>query len=306
MSMTKGITAPITAIGALSTKIGMEFEDSMQKSISIMGDVSDSMRNNMGEAAREVAMTTDKSAKQAADSYFYLASAGMDAKESIKALPKVANFATAGQFKMSEATDLLTDAQSALGLTVDDTAQNMKNMQRVSDVLVKANTEANASVQQFSEALTNKAGAALKTVNKDIEEGSAVLAVLADQGIKGQKAGNELSRTLRYMKKAALENKEALKKHNVEIFDGNGNMRNMAAITKDLEVALKGMSDQEKAATLKAMGFNAETQGTIMKLMGSSEQMKKYIQSEFFDEKPTPEQKLRNERKTKLKKLGVI
>ena len=49
-------------------------------------------------------------------------------------------------------------------------------MTKVSDVLVKANTLANASVLQFAESLTNKAAAALVNVNKSMEEGVAVLA----------------------------------------------------------------------------------------------------------------------------------
>ncbi len=62
--------------------------------------------------------------------------------------------------------------QSALGLTVDNAEENLGNLTRVTDVLVKANTLANATVQQFSEALTNKAGAALRILNKDVEEGT--------------------------------------------------------------------------------------------------------------------------------------
>jgi len=90
-------------------------------------------------------------------------------------------------FDMARATDLLTDAQSALGLTIrDDAIANMEEMVRVSDVLVRANTLANASVEQFSVALTTKSGAALRALNKDMEEGVAVLAAFADQGIKGE------------------------------------------------------------------------------------------------------------------------
>ena len=71
----------------------------------------------------------------------------------------------------------------------------MAQMSRVSDVLVRANTLANATVQQFSTALTSKAGAALKSFNKDVEEGVAVLAAMADQGIKAFKIVNDECRS---------------------------------------------------------------------------------------------------------------
>ena len=62
----------------------------MTKSLAIMGDVSDAMRNDMAQAARQVATSTKFSAEQAAESFFFLASAGLDAKASLAALPQVA------------------------------------------------------------------------------------------------------------------------------------------------------------------------------------------------------------------------
>ncbi len=154
------------------------FQVAMTNSLAIMGNVSQAMREDMVTAAQAVAMQTRFSAKEAAEAYFFLASAGLDAAQSIGALPTVAKFAQAGNFDLALATDLLTDAQSALGLSVKDVTKNMKNMARVGDVLVKANTLANATVEQFSEALTTKAGAALRNLGKDVEEGVAVLSVL--------------------------------------------------------------------------------------------------------------------------------
>ena len=66
------------------------------------------------------------SAEQSAEAFFFLASAGLNAEQSISALPQVAKFAQAGMFDMATATDLATDAQSALGLTVDDATKLRK------------------------------------------------------------------------------------------------------------------------------------------------------------------------------------
>src|SRR5665811_63911 len=110
------------------------------KSFAIMGDLSEGQKNKMIEAARETSKEINIELDKVAESYFFLASAGLDVEQQLKALPIVANFAKAGMFDMALATDLLTDAQSALGLTIrDDVVANMKNMTRVSDVLAKAN-----------------------------------------------------------------------------------------------------------------------------------------------------------------------
>ena len=248
--LTLGLTAPITAFAALTIKTFGDFDQAMTESTAIMGKLSDEMKNRMTDAAKEIAKQTTFSATEAAESFFFLASAGLSAEQSIAALPRVAKFAQAGAFDMARATDLLTDAQSALGLTVEDTAQNMENMNRVSDVLVKANTLANAKVEEFSEALTNRAGAALRLLNKDLEEGVAVLGVFADQGIKGQRAGEQLSIVLRDLQTASLDNKEAFQAASVTVFDQAGNLRNLADITDDLTRRLAPMTDEQKKAEL--------------------------------------------------------
>lgn len=267
----------VSAIAAISVREFAKFDAALNKSIAIMGDVSDAMRTDMSDAAREVAKTTTFSAEQAAESFFFLASAGLDAAASVKAMPTVAKFAQAGMFDMALATDLLTDAQSALGLTIrDDAVKNMENMVRVSDVLVKANTLANATVQQFSESLTNKAGAALKVVGKDIEEGVAVLAAFADQGIKGAEAGTQFGIVMRDLSTKALNNSAAFASMNIAVFDSQGEMNNLGDIIADVERALDGMSDAQAKATLLNLGFADKSVAALQALLGSSEAIKQY------------------------------
>lgn len=272
--------AVAVATAALAVKSVQEFskfEGALTQSLAIMGDVSDAMRTEMSDAAREMAKTTTFSAEQAAESYFFLASAGLDAEASVAAMPRVAAFAQAGMFDMARATDLLTDAQSALGLTIrEDAVANMANMTKVSDVLVKANTLANASVEQFSVSLTTKAGPALRAVGKDVEEGVAVLAALADQGIKAELAGTGLSIVLRDLQTKAIENKEAFDEAGVAVFDQAGEMRNLADITADLENATAGMSDEQKKATFMMLGFSDKSFAALAALMGTSEAIRFY------------------------------
>lgn len=254
----------------------MSFDDAMTKSLAIMGNVSAEMKEQMEDAAREIGKTTRHSAKDAAEAYYFLASAGLDAAQSLAALPTVAAFAQAGAFDLARATDILTDAQSALGLTVKDTTQNMQNMTRVSDVLVKANTIANASVEQFGESLTNKAAAALRLLNKDIEEGVAVLAAFADVGVKGQVAGEQLSIVLRDLQRASIENRQAFNDYGVAVFDAQGKVRNMADIIGDLERALAGQTDEQKRVILSTLGFQERSISAMLTLVGFSDKIREY------------------------------
>ncbi len=252
------------------------FTRALLQSQAIMGRLSDQMRGDMRQAAIELARTTVFTAEQGAKAFFFLASAGLSAAQSLKALPLVGKFAQAGMFDLSLATDLLTDARSALGFKSKDAALNLLNMTRVSYVLVKANTLANASVLQFSQALTTKAGAALKVLGKDIEEGVAVLAAFADQGIKAADAGTALNIVLRDLSTKAIRNAKAFRDAGIAVFDSAGEMRNLGAIVGDLERALEGMSDAQAKLTLLTLGFADKSVIFIQTLLGMSDAIKEY------------------------------
>ena len=268
--------AAIGAIAVVSVKKFGDFDAALNKSIAIMGNVSDTLRTDMSDAAREVAKTTTFSAEEAAEAYFFLASAGLDAAASVAAMPQVAKFAQAGMFDMATATDLATDAQSALGLTSDDAAENLANLTRVTDVFVKANTLANTSVEQLAAAFTSKAGNALKTVGKSVEEGAAALAVFADQGIKGERAGTLLTNTIFGLTDRLGAVPEKFDALGLSLFDAEGNMKNFSDISEQFTSVLGTMTTEQKLATLSQLGFGKQAREGILALVGNSEALAEY------------------------------
>jgi TP901 family phage tail tape measure protein len=267
VGLAKGLTEAVQEFTA--------FNDKMTQSLAIMSTTVEQQKA-MEESALAVSRETRISAEQSAEAFFFLASAGLDAEQSISALPQVAKFAQAGMFDMATATDLATDAQSALGLTVDDAQQNLENLTRVTDVLVKANTLANSSVQQFSEALTNKAGSALKVANKGIEEGVAVLSAFADRGVKGAEAGEKLNQLLRDIPRATAKNAEEFAKLNLSMFDSQGNLKNVADLIEELDTVLAPMSDELKASTLDQLGLNRGVADAVKILSGAGDEIRAY------------------------------
>lgn len=269
------VTLPIVAMGAASVKAFASFDDAMTKSLAIMQDITPQLRREMESVATVISNQGVTSATDLAKSYFFLASAGLDARQSIAALGAVERFAVAGAFDMAKATDLVTDAQSALGLTVKDAQQNLKNMTRVTDVLIGANTLANASAQQFSEALM-RAGPAMKAYGINLEEGVAVLAAFADQGKKAAEGGELFGRMLRLMIKGFIDNRTSWDKFSISIEDATGNLRPMADIVKDLTGLLENMGTIQKARTLDMLGFQARSQQAILPLLGLGEAIELY------------------------------
>jgi len=96
---------------ASATREFIEFEDKLNQSLAIM-KTTEEQQIAMGRSARQVAIETRVSADESAEAFFFLASAGLDAEQSIQALPQVSKFAQAGMFDMALATDLATDSKS--------------------------------------------------------------------------------------------------------------------------------------------------------------------------------------------------
>jgi len=275
-SMTKYITAPLAAVQALSTKAFSNFDDSMTKSLAIMSGITPKIRKEMERTAMAISSKNITSSNDLAKAYFYLASAGMDAAQSMAALPAMEKFAAAGAFDMALATDLATDAQSALGLTVKDATENTQNLVKVTDVLIKANTLANASTVQFSESLTNKVGSALKILNKDMEEGVAVLAAYADQGVKGMEAGEKFNIFSRDLQTASINQAAAWKNMGIAVYDNTGKMLNYADVIEQLETRMMTMSDQQKKMTFEMLGFQDRSVIAVQQLLGLSDKIRFY------------------------------
>lgn len=277
--MTASLSLPLYTFGALSVREFAKFDDAMTKSVSIMSGVTNEVRQQMEEQALAVSTSTRTSAENVAKSYYYLASAGLDVQQSMAALPVVERFATAGAFDMARATDLLTDAQSALGLTVKDASQNMENMIRVSDVLTRANSIANATSEQFALSLTTKSASALRLLNKDVEEGVSVLAVYADQGVKAELAGERLAIMLRDLQTANIKHREEWEMllGPGAVFDqATGKMRPIADIIETLEGSLADMTDEQEKMTMQMLGFTDRSVHAISSLIGFSDKIRQY------------------------------
>jgi TP901 family phage tail tape measure protein len=259
-----------------AVKAFISFDDAMTQSLAIMGEISGPMRNKMEEAAKAVAKTTRFSANDAATAYYDLASAGLSAEQAVDALPVVAQFAQAGMMDLATAAEHLTGAQTALGLKMEDPIENMRQMTRVSDVLTKANNLALGTVEDFSEALTNKAAGALRANNKELEEGVAVLAAFAEQGITGATAGEKLAIVLRDVPRAAKKNADVFAKFGISVFDASGNLKNMADIVAEFERALGPLPDGEKAAAFQALGLTRSVGDVLRTLSGTSEKIREF------------------------------
>lgn len=274
--LTAGVTLPIVAAAGAVTKWGMEFDQAMTESLAIMQNVSPKLRHEMEETAKTVSTKTKFSAKEAAEAYYDLASAGLTAEEALDSLDTVAQFAQAGVMKLSEAGEFLAGSVTAVGEASMGTADKVSGMAKMADLLTAANNYALGTVEDFANAITNKSGQALRLYNVDVEEGIAALMAYAEQNIKGKLAGQQLYIVLRDLQRASQANTDEWKKLGIQVFDATGKLNPLHRIIGQMEDAFRGMTDQQQHAAFATLGMQDRSKAATLSLMSMSDEMVRY------------------------------
>ena len=258
-TLTQKVTMPIAAIAGASVKVAADFESSMSRVAATMGFTVDQLNDKSSEAsktmeqlsefAQEMGKTTVFSASEAADALNYMALAGYDAETSMEMLPTVLNLAAAGGIELASASDMVTDAQSALGLTLDETATMV-------DQMAAAASNGNTSVAQLGEAML-QIGATAANMTGGTQELSTALTVLADNGIKGAEGGTKLRNIILSLQDAAKDGAVDFGNFSVSVYDSEGNLRGVTDIMQDLQSNLEGMNQESKDAIISGV-FNKQ------------------------------------------------
>lgn len=267
------LTAPIIAFGAASVHEFSRFDDAAHKAFAIIQPQTQALKDDLIGLAKSMSTKSDFDAAGLVGGLKELAAAGLDAKQSMGALPVVESFATAGAFDLANATQLLMDSQSALGMVEKDEIKNRENLLKISDALVRAGDQSTASPKQFAEALST-ASADAKQFGLSLEETMSVLDAYAMKGNKGTAAGSDMARALRLTTRAVNENGDVWKRYGMDVKQQNGEMKGFIEIIEQIEKAMVGMAGPQKAMMLQQLGFEALAQNAILPLVGMSDQMK--------------------------------
>lgn len=246
------VTGSISNFASSVVNTGMKFESSMSEVAAISGATEDELAM-LESTAREFGSSTQFSASEAADALKYMSLAGWDANTSVSALGGVLDLAAASGMELGQASDLVTDYLSAFGMEANQSAY-------FADMLAYAQSNSNTTAEALGEAYKNCA-ANLNAAGQDIETTTALLSVMADQGLKGSEAGTALNAVMRDMTAKMKDGAIAIGDTKVQVMDANGNYRDMTDILKDVEAATEGMGDAERAAALSATFTADSTKG---------------------------------------------
>ena len=264
-------TAAVTGLGTAAVTTAANFESSMSQVQATMGITKDSMSTVNGESvntmnalsnlAKEMGSKTAFSASECAEALNYLALAGYNTQEMTDTLPTVLNLAAAGGLDLASASDMVTDAMSALGLGVSD-AETMV------DQMSKTASTTNTSVAQLGEGILT-IGATAKSVKGGTAELNTALGILANNGIKGAEGGTHLRNIILSLQNPTDKAADAMKTLGVDVYDSQGNMRSMNDILGDLNKSMDGMTSEEKANIISTI-FNKTDLSSVNALLANT------------------------------------
>ena len=209
-SLSMGITAPLALIGASSVKVFADFEQSMAKVKAVSGATNaefESLTNN----AQELGRTTRFTASEVSALQLEFAKLGFTSEEITQVTGATLNLAQATGSDLAQSAEVAGATLRAFGLDASETGH-------VTDVMAAAFSSSALDINSFQDSMKYVAPVA-KAAGVTLEEATAMLGQLANNGIKGSQAGTALRRILQEVAGTGMDFGEAMKKSAGEVIN---------------------------------------------------------------------------------------
>ena len=221
-----------------------DFEASMSNVEALSGASGDELES-LSDKAKEMGATTKFTAGESADALSYMALAGWNTQSMLEGISPVLNLAAAANMDLAQASDIVTDYLTAFGLKASDTTHFV-------DVMAYAMAHSNTDVIQLGEAYKACASTAT-SLGYSVEETTAVLATMANAGVKGGEAGTALNAIFTRLATNTKKCGDELANYGVNIYDAQGNMQSLSSILTGIAGVWGDLTDQEQANLAKTI-----------------------------------------------------
>jgi hypothetical protein len=195
------LTAPLAALGAMSFNVFRDFELEMAKVKAVSGATADEFKL-LSDNAKELGRSTIFSAREVAGLQLEFAKLGFTAKQITGVTEATLNLAQASGSDLARSAEVAGATLRGFNLDVSETG-------RVTDVMAKSFSSSALDMEAFAESMKMVAPIA-SSAGISLEKTSAMLAVLANNGIKGSMAGTMLRRIISEMETSGKSTAEAI------------------------------------------------------------------------------------------------
>lgn len=243
---------------------GIGFDKQMSGTQAILGlDKGDDKLAAIRQQARDIGATTAFSPGDVARTQTTLARSGYNTDDVLAATGSTVNLSLAADVDIAEAADIITNMQSAFNLPTTE-------IERVADVMTKGFTSSNTGLVELGEAMKYVAPIA-EAAGASIEDTTAMLGILADNGIKGSMAGTGASAIFNRLQAPMGKAVEAISELGVKTRDSKGNMLPVEKILKAIHKSFEKnkLGTAEQGEYLKVI-FGEEAMKGAIKLVAAA------------------------------------
>lgn len=273
-SMDTIASGSLVAGAGIATGLGLavnaagDFEFQMSAIEAVTGATADQMVN-VSDKAKQLGADTAFSAGEAGAAMEELAKAGIPLEDIINsAADATVALAAAGQVDLAEAAGITAAAMNQFKLDTEDVTG-------IADLFAGA---ANASATGVSEigAAMSQVGPAASAAGLSIEETAEGIALLANNGIDGFKAGTQLRSILTNLQPASDKAATAMEELGLITEDGankfynaDGSLKDFKDVVDILGSSFEGLSEQQQIAYTKAI-FGTESLSAVSAIAGTT------------------------------------
>lgn len=233
---------------------GMSFEQSMAQVGAISGASAEDMAL-LSDKAKEMGATTKFSATESAEAFNYMAMAGWDVEDMLSGIEGVMNLAAASGSDLATTSDIVTDALTAMGYSAGDAG-------KLADVMAAASANANTNVELMGQTF-QYAAPLVGALGYSMEDTAVQIGLMANAGIKGQKAGTALRSILSRLSAPPAECAKAMEELGVSLTDSEGRMKSLDDVMGELREAFAGLDETQKTANAKAIAGQEAMSGLL-------------------------------------------
>ena len=186
-SLTTSLTLPLAAIGGASFKVAADFEASMAQVKAVSGATADEFKL-LEQNALDLGSSTKFTASEVSGLQLEFSKLGFSAQEITKVTESTLALAQATGSDLATSAEVAGSTLRGFGLDASETA-------RVTDVMAASFSSTALDMSSFQDSMKFVAPVA-KAAGISIEQTTAMLGALANNGIKGAQAGTALRRII--------------------------------------------------------------------------------------------------------------
>jgi TP901 family phage tail tape measure protein len=200
-AMTAAITLPVIAAGTAIFKVGSNFETTLNQVVGLAG-VARSEIGGIRDEILDMAQAIGRDPQELAEAFYFVASAGFEAREAMEVLKTSAIAAAAGLGRTQ-------DVAKVLGLVINAYGKENITAARAADILVAAVKDGTAEADEFAGVLGRVVPTAA-TLGVAFDQVTAALAGMTLTGLSAEEAATSLNQVLVSLLKPTGQAEEAL------------------------------------------------------------------------------------------------